>query len=148
VPSWNLYSHKSEKPVFANLDYFPVVHDPGSMRQRQDRTADHFRYADFAVQPLADSVLSRGGRAYLPRGNYVGISTFEKTPSTFSSRRNLPIAEGIWLPEYPSTSERMLASKICFQSSSLSQSSGPHTKPEGLRSVMLSDGDDRDVTTE
>jgi hypothetical protein len=31
---------------FGNLDYFPVVPDPGSMRQRQDRTADHFRYAD------------------------------------------------------------------------------------------------------
>jgi hypothetical protein len=52
VPSWNLYSHKSEKPVFGNLDYFPVVHDLGSMRQRQDRTADHFHYADL-VFPIA-----------------------------------------------------------------------------------------------
>jgi putative SOS response-associated peptidase YedK len=24
------------------------IPDPGSMRQRQDRTADHFRYADFS----------------------------------------------------------------------------------------------------
>jgi hypothetical protein len=31
---------------FGNLDYFPGCRDPGSMQQRQGRTADHFCYFD------------------------------------------------------------------------------------------------------